>query len=198
MNTSLTGMNHSTMQTEQRFGTSTVASMAAALAMTMTMTLVGCVVDDGGEGDLEQTHDISSEDAGDAQALSAAPRQAADPVHDVPATEDATAPATLAGKTLETAKVKCPYWANGTYYDDYDNNPNDYVVGTGYRAYANECQLKPGQYGATVRLVTSCSYGFTYYSEWKTFYSGWIGLESPSQSTTGCVFGVADYWLEQQ
>lgn len=190
MITSLIQTNRSIIKSERSLGTIAGASVAAALAM--GLALGGCVVEEGdGGGDIEQTDDTSIVDTGDTG-------DGADPAQDEAATDDKTAPTTLAGKTLETAKVKCPYWANGTYYDDYDNNPNDWVVGTGYRAYANECALKSGQYGATVRLVTSCSYGFTYYSAWKTFYSGWVSLESPSQAEAGCVFGVANYWLEQQ
>ncbi|MEU4836131.1 hypothetical protein [Streptosporangium sp. NPDC023615] len=93
-------------------------------------------------------------------------------------------------KYLETAHAACPYWATGTYDDSY--------ASTGYRAFANECHTKPYVMSARVRLVTSCSWGFTYRSETKTIVEGRrASFTSPSKNEPGCLFGVSDYWLEE-
>lgn len=102
-----------------------------------------------------------------------------------------SAPASAVGKYLETEKVACPVWATGTYYDD--------SAPTGYRAFAGECHTKAFVMSARVRLVTSCSWGFTYRSEPKTLVEGgsWVHFTTPSPNEPGCLFGVSDYWLEE-
>lgn len=92
-------------------------------------------------------------------------------------------------KYLETDKVACPAWATGISYDSY--------APTGYRAFANECHTKPYVTSARVRLVTSCSWGFTYRSEPAAVVEGrWTSFTSPPRTEPGCLFGVSDYWLE--
>ncbi|MEW9552518.1 hypothetical protein [Nonomuraea sp. NPDC050783] len=100
-----------------------------------------------------------------------------------------SSPAAAVGKYLETDKVACPVWATGTYHDTYEPS--------GYRAFANECHTKAFVMSARVRLVTSCSWGFTYRGEVKTVVEGrWASFTTPSQNEPGCLFGVSDYWLE--
>ncbi|MEU6058293.1 hypothetical protein [Streptomyces sp. NPDC047097] len=109
-------------------------------------------------------------------------------------------PAVAAGDnhTVSTAAVECPYYGNGVYNDTFDNYPGDGVSQTGWRAVV-KCQLKPNWNGAKVRLKTSCSWGFSYYSDPVVLTPGskYATLESPGQSAAGCFWGVSDYQLEQ-
>ncbi|MEV0195312.1 hypothetical protein [Nonomuraea sp. NPDC050691] len=106
-------------------------------------------------------------------------------------------PAAALGKYLETQRVACPDWGVNIYYDNYDNNPG-LTNAIGYRVTANECHTKAFVMSARVRLVVSCSWGFTYAGQPQTLVEGRKAFfETTSQSETGCLFGVSDYWLEE-
>ncbi|MEU1280082.1 hypothetical protein [Streptomyces sp. NPDC005805] len=109
-------------------------------------------------------------------------------------------PAAALGKLLQTDAVVCGEAYTGTYEDTYDNYPGDWVDQTGYRAYAS-CVKKSfvGAPNTRVRLVTSCRFGFTYYSEPKLVSSTVSRVEfiTPGEDRTGCLFGVADYNIEK-
>ena len=94
-----------------------------------------------------------------------------------------SASADINGKYLETYHYTCQ--SSGIYHDAYGPT-------TGYRAYGSYCHSKTSFHSGYIRLVTSCSWGFTYYSDWvwvDPASSGWNPSVSPKESEMGCTWG---------
>lgn len=102
-----------------------------------------------------------------------------------------SASADINGKYLETYHYTCQ--SSGIYHDAYGPT-------TGYRAYGSYCHSKTSFHSGYIRLVTSCSWGFTYYSDWVWVdpASSGVNVVSPKESEMGCTWGVSTAWLEER